>query len=177
MKLQRRNFDVRYGQSDCVSRATATGGMVAGARLRIPRTGGNGGLGNSARISRLGNVLRGTGGCCPAFVQIMDSRSETNRVRRLRRPVKSYLDQRQATAWNAEIHTRSGPVPCIVEDVSVDGAKVRVGCVPIDGDDVTLIIPNYSPITARIVWRRRKCIGVQFSTSQPLDNRAGAARC
>jgi hypothetical protein len=58
-------------------------------------------------------------------------------------------------------------LPAIIADVSADGAKLRVWSASIDGDDVTLVIPNCNPIEARIAWRRRKCIGVQFLTSQP----------
>jgi len=50
----------------------------------------------------------------------------------------------------------------MVDDVSADGAKVRVGRDPIDGR----ILPNSSPIEARIAWRHRDHIGVQFLTRQ-----------
>ena len=96
-----------------------------------------------------------------------DSGSEIKAVRLLRRPVKSPLDRRWTTAWNAELHTRSCLLPSIIEDVSADGAKLRVPSALIDGEEVVLIIPNYSPIEGRITWRRRKCIGIQFLRSQP----------
>jgi len=54
----------------------------------------------------------------------------------------------------------------MVEDVSADGAKVRVGSNPIDGEQVTLVLPNCSPIEARIAWRRQAYIGVQFLARQ-----------
>jgi hypothetical protein len=113
----------------------------------------------------LQNALRGAG-CFPAIVYMTDSRSEAKSVRPLRRPVKSPLDRRWEIAWNAELHTRSGQLPAIIEDVSADGAKLRVGRVPIDGEQVTLVLPNLSPMEARIAWRRRERIGIQFLTSQ-----------
>jgi hypothetical protein len=98
---------------------------------------------------------------------MIGSRSETQNVRPLRRSLKSPLNRRWAAAWYAELHTQSGPVPCTVEDVSADGAKVRVGRVAVDVEDVTLVFPNFSPIEVRVTWRRRELIGIQFSSSQP----------
>src|SRR5260221_6809826 len=111
--------------------------MAAGARLRIPRTGDEGGLGISARTSRLGGALRGTGCRCPAFIHMTDSRPQTQNVRPLRRLAKSPTDRRRALAWYSELRTQSGVLPSMVEDVSAHGAKVRVGSIPIDGENVT----------------------------------------
>jgi hypothetical protein len=98
---------------------------------------------------------------------VTDSRSEIKNVRHLRRSLKSPLGRRWAAAWYAELHTRSGAVPCTVEDVSADGARVRVGRVSIDGDDVTLVFPNFNPIEVRITWRRGELLGIEFVRSQP----------
>jgi PilZ domain len=97
---------------------------------------------------------------------VTDSRSEIKNVRPLRRSAMSPLDRRWALAWYGDLHTRSGMLPGMVEDASADGAKVRVGRDPIDGENVTLVLPNSSPIEARIAWRRRDHIGVQFLTRQ-----------
>jgi PilZ domain len=98
---------------------------------------------------------------------VTNSRPEIKNVRHLRRSLKSPLNRRWAAAWYAELHTRNGLVPCTVEDVSADGAKVRVGRVPIDGQNVKLVFPNVSPIEACITWRRQDLMGVEFATSQP----------
>lgn len=95
-----------------------------------------------------------------------DRRSEIINVRQLRRSATLPLDRRWVLAWQAELHTQRGVFPSMVEDVSADGAKVRVGSNPIDGEHVTLVLPNCSPIEARIAWRRREHIGVQFLTRQ-----------
>jgi hypothetical protein len=95
-----------------------------------------------------------------------DSRPQTQNIRHLRRLAKSPTDRRWALAWYSELHTQSGMLSGMVEDVSADGAKVCVGRDPIDGENVTLILPNCSPIEARIAWRRRDHIGVQFLTRQ-----------
>jgi hypothetical protein len=96
----------------------------------------------------------------------MDNLSKNQNVRPLRRAEKSPLDRRWATSWHGELRTSSRLLPSVVEDVSADGAKLRVGSIPIDGEKVTLILPNCSPIEARIAWRRREHIGIQFSTRQ-----------
>jgi PilZ domain-containing protein len=91
-----------------------------------------------------------------------DSYSEIKNVRPLRRSAMLPLDRRWALAWYGTFTPGAGQV----EDASADGAKVRVGRVPIDGENVTLVLPNSSPIEARIAWRRRDHIGVQFLTRQ-----------
>jgi PilZ domain len=91
-------------------------------------------------------------------------------VRRLRRPVRSPLDRRWATAWYADLHTRDRPLTCWVEDVSADGAKLRVGCVPTVtavGEYLFLALANVDAIAARVAWHRRDRIGVEFCQSQP----------
>jgi len=95
-----------------------------------------------------------------------DSRSESQNVRPLRRPVKSSLDRRWPTEWFANLRTQSGVLPSIVENVSADGAKVRVGGIPIGGENVSLVLLNCSPIEARIAWRRREHIGLHFLAHQ-----------
>jgi hypothetical protein len=74
-----------------------------------------------------------------------DSHSEIKNVRPLRRLAKSPLDRRWALAWYGDLHTRCGMLPGRVEDASADGAKVRVGRVPIDGENV----PSSYPIPVR----------------------------
>ena len=93
-----------------------------------------------------------------------DRRSGIKNVRQLRRSATSPLHRRRVLARHAELHTQRGVFPGMVEDVSADGAKVRVGSNPIDGEHVTLVLPNCRPIEARIAWRRREHIGVQFLT-------------
>jgi hypothetical protein len=95
-----------------------------------------------------------------------DSRSEIKNVRPLRRLVKSPLDRRWAVAWYSDLHTQSGVLPSMVENVSADGAKLRVGSISIDGENVSLVLLNCSPIEARIAWRRSEHIGIQFLTRQ-----------
>jgi hypothetical protein len=95
-----------------------------------------------------------------------DSRPNTQNVRPLRRLAKSPLERRWPLAWYSELHTQSGVLPSMVENVSADGAKIRVDSIRVDGEDVTLILPNSGPIEARVAWRRRDHIGIQFLTRQ-----------
>ena len=95
-----------------------------------------------------------------------DSRPNTQNVRPLRRLAKSPLERRWPLAWYSELHTQSGVLPSMVENVSADGAKLRVGSIPIDGESVSLVILNCSPIEARIAWRRSEHIGIQFLIRQ-----------
>jgi hypothetical protein len=84
--------------------------------------------------------------------------------------VRSPLDRRWATAWYAELRTRLRPLPCWVEDVSADGAKLRVGFIPADftiGEPISLVLPNFNAVAARVAWHRRDRIGVHFHESQP----------
>ena len=91
-------------------------------------------------------------------------------VRRLRRPVQSLFDRRWVTAWYADLHAERRPLPCWVEDVSADGAKLRVGFIPaalVVGEALSLVLANVNAIAARVAWHRRDRIGVQFCGSEP----------
>lgn len=88
---------------------------------------------------------------------------------RVVRAGKSALDRRWATAWAARLDLRSGSVQCLVEDISANGAKLRVGA-EVDAaaeEQAALALGKYAQIRVRIAWRRDDVMGVQFSLAQP----------
>jgi hypothetical protein len=103
-------------------------------------------------------------------VGMTDGRPENYNVRRLRRSEKSPLDQRRTMAWYAELHTQTRSLPSWLEDVSANGAKLRMDLIPgtiVVGEPVSLVLPNLSAIAAQVAWHRRDRIGIQFCASQP----------
>jgi hypothetical protein len=93
----------------------------------------------------------------------------SEKVRRLRHPVKAktVLHRRWPTRWAAELRTSSGGIACLVEDISRYGAKLRIGVEQITDENVVLAIGNFGVVHARLVWRRRDRVGIQFKASQP----------
>jgi PilZ domain-containing protein len=67
----------------------------------------------------------------------------------------------------AQIRTPRGTFPCVLEDISVAGAKINVGVTPVPGTHVFLLLDDYGTITARIAWRRDARLGLNFSVRHP----------
>jgi hypothetical protein len=75
--------------------------------------------------------------------------------------------QRWKTSWMAELQTSGGHTPCIVEDISAAGAKLRLGSAPAEGEVVSLGVVDFAPIVARVVWRKADRVGLHFAAKQP----------
>jgi hypothetical protein len=90
-------------------------------------------------------------------------------IRPLRHPVKAntVLHRRWVTRWAAELRTSNGGIACTVEDISRHGAKLRIGVAQVADENVSLVIGDFGPVAARLVWRVRDRAGVQFKSSQP----------
>jgi hypothetical protein len=94
---------------------------------------------------------------------------DAEKVRRLRHPVKAttLLHRRWLARWPAELRTANGGIACTVENVSRHGARLRIGAAQIPDGNVCLVVRDFGPLVAEVVWRRRDRAGVQFKSSQP----------
>jgi hypothetical protein len=92
----------------------------------------------------------------------------TSIVRQLRRPANKFLDRRWSANWLAALVTSTDRIPCIVEDISAGGAKLRVGPLPQSEEAVSLVIANYEPIAGLVAWRSGHRIGLTFNERQPI---------
>jgi hypothetical protein len=97
-----------------------------------------------------------------------DLQTDSWMIARVVRPGKTALDRRWATAWAVQLHLLGGPVCCLMEDVSVDGAKLRLpeGVDAAAEEHGSLAFSKHTPMPVRIAWRRDDRIGVQFATRQ-----------
>ena len=93
----------------------------------------------------------------------------SERIRPLRHPVKAntVLHRRWATRWTAELHSPDRVIACTVEDISRHGAKLRIGAAQIADENVWLVIRDFGPVAAQVVWRLRDRAGLHFNSSQP----------
>jgi hypothetical protein len=98
-----------------------------------------------------------------------DVTDHSEKIRPLRHPVSSttVLHRRWVTRWPAELRTPNGAIACTVEDISRHGAKLRIGAAQGADENVLLVIGDFGPVAARVVWRVRGRAGVQFNSSQP----------
>jgi hypothetical protein len=89
-------------------------------------------------------------------------------VRQLRGPEgpNKVLHRRWSVNWLASLTTSSDQIPCIVEDISPGGAKLRVGLLPQSEETVTLIIVDYEPIVGVVAWRSGGRVGLKFRERQ-----------
>ena len=67
----------------------------------------------------------------------------------------------------AQIRTPRGTFPCLLEDISVAGAKLNVGAAQVPGTHVFLLLDDYGTVAARIAWRRNSHLGLNFSVRHP----------
>jgi hypothetical protein len=97
-----------------------------------------------------------------------DLQTDSWMIGRVVRPGKTALDRRWATAWAVQLHLLGAPVCCLMEDVSVDGAKLRLpeGVDAAIEEHGSLAFSKHTPMPVRIAWRRDDRIGVQFATRQ-----------
>jgi hypothetical protein len=86
-------------------------------------------------------------------------------LRRLTGPEKACY-RRHSTNWLAELHTAKRRSPCVVEDVSAAGARLRAAVDAAERDLVYLVLVNFGSIEARIAWRRADRIGLRFTANQ-----------
>jgi hypothetical protein len=66
-----------------------------------------------------------------------------------------------------QIRTARGTFPCLLEDISVAGAKLNVGAAPVLGTHLFLLLDDYGTVAARIAWRRNSRLGLNFSVRHP----------
>jgi hypothetical protein len=67
----------------------------------------------------------------------------------------------------AQIRTPRGTLPCLLEDISVAGARLNVGAASVPGTHVFLLLDDYGTVAARIAWRRNSRLGLSFSVRHP----------
>ncbi len=90
-------------------------------------------------------------------------------VRRLRRPAKAdpLARRRWKINWLAQLWTPAGRQRCLVADISADGAKIAIPRPPERGASVSLIVPGFTGVAARVAWSRKGWVGLHFAESQP----------
>ena len=81
---------------------------------------------------------------------------------------------RNALLMTGKVYQRGCLIDCVVSNVSVGGAKLLLPGPasdqlpdPADGAMVTLTLPRFGDLPARIVWTRETAIGIDFL--QPSD--------
>jgi hypothetical protein len=99
----------------------------------------------------------------PAMRALMDN------IRPLRRPIGRHaaFERRWKTRREAEVRVADARTPCVVVDMSVNGAGLSIGEPPVEGSVVSLILSDRRPIEARVVWRRVGAVGLCFLQRQP----------
>jgi hypothetical protein len=86
-------------------------------------------------------------------------------VRLLRHPVTSSgLHRRWKSRWSAVLHGTHGRIACEVIDISAGGAQLIVGPALLGEETVSLVVPGFGSIDARVAWRRRDRLGIQFTS-------------
>ena len=96
----------------------------------------------------------------------MNKQTASN-VRTLRRPNGSPASaaRRLRANWPAESRSKGKRIPCMVMDISSDGACLSFDRGADQQSSMWLIIDKM-PISAEIVWRKKNQVGVRFEEEQ-----------
>lgn len=71
-------------------------------------------------------------------------------------------DRRRQLLWSGILQTASGPVQCIVVDISRGGARLTAAASVRIGQAVTLKVAGMGMFRGSVVWAERGTIGVKF---------------
>ena len=96
----------------------------------------------------------------------MNSQTLSN-VRTLRRPSGSSDSaiRRLRANWPAESRSQGKRIPCMVTDISSEGACLSFDR-GTDQESTMWLIIDKMPISAEIVWRKKNEVGVRFEEEQ-----------
>lgn len=73
--------------------------------------------------------------------------------------------KRKPVLWKAHIETSAGAADCVILDLSLGGAKLRVAAKAAARDKVSLVIERFGALEAEVVWARPDRIGLRFTAS------------
>ena len=71
--------------------------------------------------------------------------------------------ERRVGKWQARLTVGSDVVPCLVSDLSIAGAKLRLVATIHRLQEVRLELDGIAPLDADVMWRTRSNIGIRFT--------------
>jgi hypothetical protein len=75
--------------------------------------------------------------------------------------------ERQAVALGAELRHGGGALACEIADISIGGARVRIGgqpgVPPAVGAGVSLSVDPFGELAGTLVWMRGEFLGLRFA--------------
>jgi hypothetical protein len=71
--------------------------------------------------------------------------------------------KRKPVLWSARVETDTGAAACIILDLSLGGAKLRVPPQAKANQAVTLVIDRFGAINAVVAWCRSGEMGLRFT--------------
>jgi hypothetical protein len=76
---------------------------------------------------------------------------------------KQRRHKRKPVLWSARVETETGTAECIILDLSLGGAKLRVPALAQAQQPVTLVIDRFGAINAEVAWCRSGEMGLRFT--------------
>lgn len=71
--------------------------------------------------------------------------------------------KRKPVIWSARVETETGQAECIILDLSLGGAKLRVPAQAKAHQPVTLVIDRFGAINGEVAWCRSGQMGLRFT--------------
>jgi PilZ domain-containing protein len=76
--------------------------------------------------------------------------------------------RRASVHWLATLACRGASLPCVISNLSANGAKVMVEHPPEGQARVTLACPRFGALEGEIVWRSPRALGIRFILAPDL---------
>jgi PilZ domain-containing protein len=76
--------------------------------------------------------------------------------------------RRASVHWLATLACRGASIPCVIANLSANGAKVMVDDPPHGQARVTLSCSHFGALAGEIVWRSPQALGIRFVMAPDL---------
>jgi hypothetical protein len=84
--------------------------------------------------------------------------------------------KRKPVLWSARVESETGTAPCIILDLSLGGARLRVPPQAKANQPVTLVIDRFGAINAVVAWCHSGEMGLRFTDApEQVANIIGGA--
>ena len=78
---------------------------------------------------------------------------------------------RRAVLWTGKIEFGDYVFDCQIWNISLGGARIRVGLPLLPDSDVTLILDKYGSFRGKVVWQDSQCLGLRFNADHNIIRR------
>jgi len=80
-------------------------------------------------------------------------------------------DPRRAVLWTGKVEFGDYVFECQIWNISLGGAKIRVGLPLLPGSQVTLLLDRFGTFRGKVVWQDDRSLGLHFDADPAIIRR------